>query len=176
MKRIFALVLMVLLALPAVAAAADVKVGYVDLQKALNLSRAGQAAKEKISEKVKGYEGTIETRQQELQKLKDELEKKALLLSEEARSEKERDYQQRLKEFQRFTKDIQDELQQKDADYTRDILEDLFEVIEEVSAEEGYSLVLEKTESSILYAADQIDLTNAVIKAYDARYQQEEAN
>jgi len=176
MKRIFGLLLVVLLMLPAVAMANDVKIGYVDLQKALNLSEAGQAAKGKIAEKVKDYQGTIESRQAELKNLKDELEKKELLLSEEARSEKERDYQQKLKDFQRFTKDVQDELQQKDADYTKSILEEIFKVIQEVSEKGGYTLVLEKTESSILYAADQIDLTNAVIEAYDARHQKDEGN
>lgn len=177
MKRIFGLLLVVLLMLPSVVMAADnVKIGYVDLQKALNLSQAGQAAKGQIAEKVKGYQSTIESRQEELKKLKDELEKKELLLSEEARSEKERDYQQKLKDFQRFTKDVQDELQQKDADYTKSILEEIFKVIQDISKKEGYTLVLEKTESSILYADDQIDLTNAVIEAYDAQHQKDEGN
>ena len=168
MKRFLALLIagFVFAALPA--AAQDVKIGYVDLQKALNLSSAGKSAKEKIGEKVKEYEGEVKKRQDELKKMKEELEKQAVLLSEEARGKKERDYQQKLKEFQRFTKDIQDELQQKDAEFTRRILEDLFQVIKEFGQKQGYTVILEKTESSILYAPDQIDLTEQVIEAYNA--------
>ena len=97
MKRFVVLLLALsfLAAVPAVAA--DVKLGYVDLQKALNLSEAGKAAKEKIQKKVKDHESAIDARQKELKKLKDELEKQALLLSEEARGGKERDYQQKLR-------------------------------------------------------------------------------
>jgi outer membrane protein len=170
MKRLIGLTLIMLLTSAGAALAAEAKIGYVDLQKALNLSVAGKAAKEKISGKVKEYETIVESRQEELRKLKEELEKKALLLSETARADKERDYQQKLKEFQRFTKDIQEELQQQDADHTRRILEELFQVIKEVGVKEKYTLVLEKTESSILFADDQIDLTAKIIKAYDARF------
>ncbi|MBE0596427.1 MAG: OmpH family outer membrane protein [Desulfuromonadales bacterium] len=156
-----------LLAAPAVAA--DVKIGYVDLQKALNLSEAGKSAKEKIAKTVKEYEGTVEARQKELKRIKDDLDKQSLVLSETARGDKEREYQQKLKEFQRFTKDIQEELQQKDTDFTRQILEELLKVIREIGQKEGYTLLFEQTESSLLYADAKIDITDKVIKTYDSR-------
>ena len=168
MKRIVA-ALFTLLLLAAPALAVENKIGYVDLQKALNTSEAGKAAKEKISKKVKEYEGTIDTRQKEIKKLKEELEKQAMLLSEDARGAKERDYQQKVKEFQRFTKDIQEELQQKDNEFTKQILEELFKVIKEVGEKEGYTLILEQSESSILYADEKVNLTDKVIKAFDAK-------
>lgn len=169
MKRLLSMVLALSILTVVPALAAEVKLGYVDLQKALNLSEAGKAAKEKIQKKVKEHEGAIDSRQKELKKLKDELEKQALLLSDEARGAKERDYQQKLKEFQRYTKDIQDELQQKDADYTRQILEELFKVIKGIGEKEGYTMIFEQSESSLLFADDKIDLTDRVIKAYDAQ-------
>jgi len=90
-----------------------------------------------------------------------------MLLSAEARAAKERDYQQKVKDYQRLTKDIQEELQQTDADYTRKILEEIFKVVQQIGKQEGYTLVLEKTESSILYASDGIDMTDRVIQAFD---------
>ena len=143
------------------------KIGYVDLQKALNLSSAGKEAKEKIKTKVQTYDAEVRERQEELKKLKDDLEKQAMLLSEEARNAKERDYQQKVKDYQRFTKDIQETLQQTDADLTRKILESLLKVVQEVGKSEGYTLVLEKTESSIVYADESIDISDEVIKAFD---------
>lgn len=169
MKRMFGIVLAVLVLSAAPAGAVEGKIGYVDLQKALNMSEAGKSAKEKIGKTVKDYEGTISGRQNELKKLKEELDKQELALSESAKLAKEREYQQKLKEFQRFTKDIQEELQQKDAEYTRQILEELVKVIREVGNKEGYTLILEQTESSVLYADEKIDMTEKVIKAYDAR-------
>ncbi len=169
MKRIVGLVLVCFLFTVSSAFSADSKIGFVDLQKALNFSQAGKAAKESISKKVKDYEGSIEGKKAELKTLKDELEKQAVLLSEQARGEKERDYQQKLKDFQRFTKDIQEELQRSDADYTRQILEKVLKVVAEMGEKQGYTVILEKSESSLLYADDKIDLTDAVIKAFDAQ-------
>jgi len=164
----FILLLLVCIGLVATPAMAETqKIGYVDLQKALNLSVAGKEAKEKIKAKVQTYDAEVRQRQEELKKLKDDLEKQAMLLSEEARNAKERDYQQKVKDYQRFTKDIQETLQQTDADLTRKILETLLKVVQDVGKSEGYTLVLEKTESSIVYADESIDISDEVIKAFD---------
>lgn len=143
------------------------KIGYVDLQKALNLSAEGKAAKEEIKTQVQGYDADVQKRQGELQKLKEELEKQAMLLSEEARNAKEREYQQKVKDYQRFTKDIQETLQQTDADLTRKILEKLLKVVQDVGKSGSYTMVLEKTESSIVYADEDADITDKVIEAFD---------
>jgi outer membrane protein len=170
MKRMLVLFLVLLLGAPALAVAApEGKIGYIDLQKALNVSEAGKNAKEKIAGMVKQHETTVENRQKELKKLKDDLDKQAMLLSEEARASKERDYQQKLRDFQRMTKDIQEELQQADADHTRQIIEGLLKVVKEIGDKEGYALILELTEGSIVYADPKLDITDKAIKAYDAR-------
>ena len=165
---VFLLVCFSLVASPSMAAQ-DQKIAFVDLQKALNLSAAGKAAKEKIKAEVQGYDAEVQQRQEELKKLKQDLEKQAMLLSEEARNAKERDYQQKVKEYQRFTKDIQETLQQTDADLTRKILERLLKVVQEVGKSGGYTIILEKTESSIVYADESIDISDEVIKAFDAQ-------
>jgi outer membrane protein len=167
MKR-FVVLLLVCVGLVASPVMAEVqKIGYVDLQKALNLSAAGKVAKEKIKTKVQSYDVDVQQRQEELKKLKEDLEKQAMLLSDEARNAKEREYQQKVKDYQRFTKDIQETLQQTDADLTRKILESLLKVVQDVGKNKGYTLVLEKTESSIVYADESIDMTDEVIKAFD---------
>jgi outer membrane protein len=169
MKRLMLLlvVILTLAAVPVAMAADAMKIGYVDLQKALNMSAAGKAAKEKMKAKFKDYDASVQKKQDELKKLKEDLEKQAMLLSAEARAAKERDYQQKVKDYQRLTKDIQEELQQTDADYTRKILEEIFKVVQQIGKQEGYTLVFEKTESSILYASEGIDLTDRVIQAFD---------
>jgi outer membrane protein len=169
MKHILVLLSVLLLALPAMSLAEGGKIAYIDLQKALNTSEAGKNAKDKIANMVKKHETTVENRQKELKKLKDDLDKQAMLLSEEARATKERDYQQKLRDFQRMTKDIQEELQQADADHTRQIIEGLLKVVKEVGDKEGYALVLELTEGSIVYANPKLDITDQIIKTYDAR-------
>jgi outer membrane protein len=61
------------------------------------------------------------------------------------------------------------ELQEKEALLRNTILKDLGQIVEKIGKEEKFSLILEKNDSLLLYAADTIDLTEIVIKQYDAQ-------
>jgi outer membrane protein len=148
--------------------AADAKVGYVDIQKVLNLSEHGKEAKDQLAGKVKKYQDEINARQDELKKLKDDLEKQGVLLSESARAGKEKDYQQKLKEFQRFTKDAQEELQGKDEEFTRKILEEIEKVIQEYGKKNGFTFIFVRNETMI-FADEKADLTEQILKAVNAQ-------
>lgn len=171
MKRFFlAALLMGLMAVES-AFAADLKptqkIGYVDMQRAINSSEPGREAKEQLSSRLKKYQDEINVRQEELKRLKEELEKQGMLLSESSRASKEKDYQQRLKEFQRFTKDAQEELQGKDEELTRKILEGMEKVIQEYGKKNGYSFIFVRNES-MLFADERADLTDDILKLFNA--------
>ncbi len=40
-------------------------------------------------------------------------------------------------------------------------------LIEQIGKEKGYDLILEKTESSVLYAKDGMDVTSELVKRYN---------
>ncbi len=158
---------LILLLSAGVNAAEASKIGYVDLQKVLNLSKAGKEAKDQLSEKVKKYQEEINKKQEDLKKLKDVIEKQGALLSEKAKSDKEKDYQQSLKEFQRLTKDAQEELQAKDEELTRHILGDIEKVVQDYGRKNDYTLIFVRNES-MLYASDKSDLTEEILKIFDS--------
>lgn len=166
MKKVF--IFLIVAFLMTGTAFAENKIGYVDLQQALNQSKAGVEAKTQISSLVKKYEGQFKTMQEDLLKMKQNLEKQAAILSDSARAEKEREYQQGVKELQRFQKDVKDELQQKDAEHTKRILNELFETLKEIGEEGQYTLILEKSEGAVIYADESIDLTDRLIEKYDS--------
>lgn len=166
MKKIIITLLAVLMfAAPALA---ETKIAYVDLQKALNLSKSGAQAKSDISSLVKKYEDEFKSMQANLMQKKGELEKQAALLSDSARTEKEREYQKEVTDLQRFQKDVKDELQQKDGAHTKRILNELFDVLQKIGKDKGYTMILEKNEGAVIFADENIDLTDELIKAYDA--------
>lgn len=167
MKKIFLVVSMVLCASIAFSAEKAEKIGYVDLQKALNESEAGKEAKGTFNKRVEELQKVLDEKQIELKKLQEELEKQKGLLTPEARGEKEKAYQQKIKDAQRFAKDSQEELQQKDSELTKKIIKDLRDVIKKIGTDEAYTIILEKGEAFVLYAADGVDITEKVIKAYN---------
>ncbi len=164
-KVIAVLIALLLLAAPVLA---DTKIAYVDLQKALNLSQAGIKAKNEIASQVKKYEAEFKTKQENLKKMKAELQKQAVLLSDSAKAQKERDFQQNVKELKRFQKDVKEDLQQKDADHTKQILNQMFAVLQKLGKDGDYQMILEKNQGAVVYADKKIDLTDKLIKAFDA--------
>lgn len=167
MKKIFLAVGFILCASIAFSAEKMVKIGYVDLQKSLNESEQGKEAKASFNKRVEELQRTLDEKQNELKKLQEELEKQKGLLTPEARGDKEKTYQQKIKDAQRFAKDSQEELQQKDAELTRKIINDLKDIIKKVGSEEAYTIILERGEAAVLFAAEGVDITDRVIKAYN---------
>ena len=151
------------------AAAAEQKIAYVDLQKALNSCEAGQKAKEYFEGKVKDIQTVLQTREEELKRLREEIDAQVLVLTEDALMEKQREYEVNLREFKRLYKDSQEDLQHKDLELTKKILIEMQNIIADIGKELGCTLILEKSESSILYAIDDpsIDLTDELIRRYN---------
>ncbi len=163
----FALLVLSLALVPGVFAAESGRLGVVDIQKILLLSDPGKEAKEQLSTKANKYEGEKNSREEELKKLKNDLEKQSVLLSESARNAKEKDYQQRLKEYQRFLKDAQDDLQAKNDELTNKIVEEVVKVVQEYGRKSGYSMIFVRTDSMV-YMDEKTDLTEELLKLFNA--------
>jgi outer membrane protein len=149
--------------------AADFKIAYVDIQRAVNECNAGKDAKKAIAKEVEKFQRQIADKQKELQTMKESLEKQAPMLNPDARANREKEYQNKLREFQRWGEDTQNELNQKRMEMERNISIGLQKVIQKIGADEGYTFVLEKNESVVLYISKTIDITDRVIKAHDAQ-------
>jgi len=164
-KIVIALVALLMLAVPACAAS---KIAYVDLQKALNLSKAGAQAKSEISAQAKEYETQFKIKEGEFLKLKSELEKQAALLSDSAKQEKIREYQKSITALQKFKSDAQRKLQQEDGKRTQQILKELTTILKKIGEDKGYSMILERSEGGLIYVAESVDdLTDKLIEMYD---------
>jgi outer membrane protein len=148
--------------------AADLKVGCVDIQKAVNECNAGKEAKKAITKEVEKFQRLIADKQKELQTMKESLDKQSPMLNPEARATKEKEYQSKLREFQRWGEDSQNEINQKRVEMERNISIGLQKVIQKVGADESYTFILEKNETIVLFASKAIDITDRVLKAFDA--------
>jgi outer membrane protein len=148
---------------------AELKVGCVDIQKAMNECQAGIEAKKAITKEMDKLQKLFAERQRELQTMKESLEKQAPMLNPEARTTKEKDFQSKVRDYQRWLDDNQKEIQQKGQDIERTISQGLQRVIKKIGEEEGYTLVLEKNENLVLFSSKAIDFTDRVIKNFDAQ-------
>lgn len=146
------------------------KIGYVDLQRALNESDAGKKAKEEFKVQVDKLQAQLKKQKDEIDSLKDQLEKKSLVMKEEERNNLEGDYRKKLRDFELNYKDSQADLQKKDNELTGAIIHDLQEIIRGYGERENYALILESGSSPVLYSAKNADLTDAIILEYNSNH------
>jgi outer membrane protein len=147
-------------------ARADVRLAYVDVQRALNECRAGKEAKNQFRGRIERLQAQLEGEQNEVERLKHELEQKGSLMQPDQRQNMEDDYEKKLRRFQDDYKNSRDELQEKDNEVTGAIVRDLATVVREIGAKNGYTMVMEK--GTLLWAIPATDITDQVIRAYDA--------
>ncbi len=145
------------------------KIAYVDMQKALNYCEAGKEAKRQMTLEVEKMQKVFAGKQKELEKIKDDLEKRGSVLSENVRREKDRDYQTKLRDLQRLQKDYEDDLRRKDREFTERILKNVEVIIKQMGEEGKYTVILEKNQPTILFISNSLDLTEEVIKRIDQK-------
>jgi len=145
------------------------KIAYVDMQKALNLCEAGKEAKKQITLEVEKMQKAFAAKQREVEKLKEDLEKRGSVLNENLRRDKERDYQAKLRDLQRLQRDYEDDLRRKDRELTDQILKNLEAIVKKLGEEGKYTLILERNQPAIVYISNALDLTDEVIKISDQK-------
>ena len=96
-----------------------IKLGYVDMQKALNTCEAGKEAKKVITEEVEKVQNAFLAKQKDVEKIKEDLERRGSVLSEPVRREKEKDYQTKLRDLQRIQRDSEEDIRRKDRELHR---------------------------------------------------------
>lgn len=168
-SRIAIMVLSLCTLVASASVAADgVKLGTVDVQKVLLTSDTGKAAKEQLSAKIAKHEVEKNTREDELKKLKTELEKQNIILNESARNAKEKDYQQKLKEYQRFIKDVNDELQAKDEELKNRIIDEALKATQEFGKKNGFTYIFVKSEM-MMYMDEKVDVTDEIVRLLNGK-------
>ena len=149
------------------AAAGAAKIGYIDVQRVLARSAAGVAAREQLEKERATIQKEMDGRRQELEKLRDEIEKKGALMTADARRDKQEQFERKRRDAARAADDYQKELEKKEGQLLQKVLQEMGGVIEKVGKEKNYYMIVEKRNAGVLYAATDADLTDEIIRAYD---------
>jgi outer membrane protein len=155
-----------LIASPLAHAQAISKFGYFDLYRVMNESKRWSKEREAFIKRGTELRKAFDRKKEELNALRESVEKKGAMLNDQARKEKEREYQQKAKDLDRLGQDSDTELKQMDKEMSERFMVSLNKVIKKIGEEGKYSLVLEA--GAIAYVAKEFDITAQVIKAFDA--------
>jgi len=174
MKRftMFCLILCLCAAMSSTAFAAreretSLKIGVIDIQKIMKTSKAAKNAQATFNKEVQSRKNKFSTREKEVRAMEEELKKTDTKWSAGVRKEKSEKLAKAVKDLKRLGSDMEEELRQKNSELSRKIMEDIRTIINNVFQKEQYTLILER--NSVIIADDSIDITDKIIRIYDAQ-------
>lgn len=147
---------------------AALKVGVVDLYKAVNDSEQGKKAKAELESIVKSKQEALEAKGRAIEKLRADIEKQGDALSVDAKKNKAEEYERVTRDYQRNMADSQNEVRKKEGELTGRIIKQIREIVLAMAAEEKYSIILERAEGLVLYVDASLDVTDQVISKLDS--------
>ena len=167
--RLAGWVALLVLALPLGASAQEVKIGFVDREKALFSTEAGKKARAELQSKVTAAKAQLQPMADEIQKLQAEVEAKKFVLAQEAL----RDMQARMLELQNKYeskgKELENQLKIDQARLVAPLEDKLKATIEALGKEQSYSIILERQVPGLVYYAREAhDITDAVVSRFNA--------
>ena len=157
------------------ALAADVaKIGIVDLQRVLETSNPGKAAQAEIKKQKDVMEQELKQKGAEIEQLRIQFEREAMVMSKEKREEKEREGRIKLNDFKSLQQRYRSDLQSLEQKLVTELRDDVHALVQEIGKKEGYLLIINNF--SVMYAPGSIDITDQLIKQMNEKYAKKPGN
>lgn len=147
----------------ALTAAAETKIGFVDMKTIIAKSEPGAKAMEQLKAQFKDMKDNLDAQKKSLDALKDELQKQSMMLSQEAKLDKETQYKRKVRDFQDMGQSYQRKLQQAEQSLSKPIIDNLLTVIEAYGKKNGYTAIFDKQASGVIFGQESADITSAII-------------
>lgn len=153
--------------------AKETRIGYIDSERIFRKYEAASEAKTAFNEEVEKYRAKADTMKRELQKAQEEYEAQKAMLSEEARAAKEQEIAGLRQRFTDFTQSVWGEhgkLELKQQELLGPLVKKINEAVKKIAEKEGYTMILDIAERSIVYAEPNLDITDEVITELNKKY------
>jgi len=144
------------------------KIGIVNSQDVLEKSNEGKKVIAQVETKNKKNQDELAKIDEEIRKLQTKLNTQRLTLTNEAMMQLNSDLQRKQTERKRFAEDSYNEMQEFTGKIFQRIQNELLPIIEQVGKEKNLDIIFDLLKSGTIYFSPAIDITEEVIKKYDA--------
>jgi outer membrane protein len=142
---------------------AQVKIGYVILDRILREAPAAQRAQKKIELEFSKREQDLARTGEQLKKMQENLEKNSVTMSESDRQKRERELGDLSRDFQRRQREFREDLNQRRNEELSGVLERANRAVRQIAEAEKLDIVFQNDQA--VWASPRIDITDKVIKA-----------
>ncbi len=146
----------------------QIKIGYVDTNRLKLEYKEYADAKAKFDQQLAIWQGYADSLQQEIINMQDELNTQRMLLSEDKRREREQKILEKQLEYEEFARKIlgaDGEAAQREYELSKPLIDKINAAINLIALRDSYTLILDTAGGDILYAKDEMDITNKVLQS-----------
>jgi outer membrane protein len=143
-------------------------VAVIDVNKVLSTSAAGKAAAARLKQLQEAKLAQGQKMDEEIKALDNEINTKKISLSEEKLADMQKQLSDKKIAMQRFAQDADRELGEARDRVMADLNGKIMPVVDKIGKEMGLAAIFNKFESGLIYASDAIDITDTVIKEFNA--------
>ena len=145
------------------AAAADTKLGFVDMQRVVSNSKEAKNVETRLNELLEKKRAQFKPKEEEFNKMRQEFESQQGVLSPEALEERQIELTQMKNKLEREVEQAQEEVAVERRKMLAPLLKRIQDVITDVGKSEGFSMVIER-HPGVLFMNESLDITNTVIE------------
>lgn len=163
MKHIFPRIAVLLLAFAAVVAAeaADMKIGFVDVERITRESAPAERASKQLEKEFAPRVQDLQRREAQIKGLQGQLEKDTMTMVESERRGKEQELARLSVEYQRMQREYREDLNMRRNQELAALFERANRVIKQIADAEKFDLIVQEA----AYRSSRIDITDRVLKA-----------
>ena len=143
------------------AGAAELKIGFVDVERISRESAPAERASKQLEKEFAPRQQELQRREAQIKELQGQLEKEAMTMSESDRRAKEQELARANVEFQRTQREFREDLTIRRNQEIQGLMERANRVIRKIAEAERFDLIVQDA----VYRDPRIDITDRVLKA-----------
>ena len=147
---------------------AQANIAVVDFQVASQSVKEGKEIQAQLMTMQQGQQQRLQDMEKQFKGMVEEFQKQEMILSEDAKGEKQRELQLAQQELQQAAMTAQTEFGKAYEAKAGALFKKLKTVCEGIGVEQGYTLILEVSQGGVVFSGNAVDITDELIKRYDA--------
>jgi len=157
---------------PSAASASPSKVGTINVQVAITSTAEGKQAAAELQSQFAPRQTELDNLRKEIEDLQTRLRTTANTLSDEEKARLAREGDQKTRLFQRRQQDTQEDFNEAQREVIDRIGRKMIDILDKYSKENGFAVIFDTSaqNSPVIYAANQTDVTQEIIRLYDQAY------
>lgn len=156
----------------AASTSAPMKVGVINVQVAITSTLEGKQAAAELQSQFAPRQTELDNLRKQIEDVQTRLRTGQTTLSDDEKARLARQGDQMTRAYQRKQQDSQDDFNEAQREVVDRIGRKMIDVLDKYSKENGFGVVFDTSAQSspVVYAANQIDLTQEIIRLYDQDY------